>query len=72
MRTLATLGLLALIASGAGGCATVKPWDRGDLARLERHNQRREDARAYEAHFWMVREASVGATGAPGGGCGCN
>lgn len=72
MRSLVIAALLSLVALGAGACATVEPWERGDLARLERHNERREDARGYEAHFWMVRESSVGATGAPGGGCGCN
>jgi len=75
-RTLSRLAGFLLVASFAGfamaGCAHVKPWEKGGLARLEQHVTRCSGARGYESHMWMVREGPVGGTGEPGGGCGCN
>ena len=54
------------------GCARIKPWQREDLARIERQLDRCSASRAYETHMWMVRESAIGGAGKPGGGCGCN
>ncbi len=64
--------MLFLLSWLAVGCARVKPWQRGNLARIERCVERDASARAYEAHMWMVREGAAGGYGKPGGGCGCN
>ncbi len=53
-------------------CVTVRPWERGDLAKMEQQAERCAASMNYEAHFWMVREGAIGGTGAPAGGCGCN
>lgn len=67
------LAALALLGAGAlAGCAHVQPWEREDLAAMERSADREAAARGYQAHFWMVREGALGGTGEPGGGCGCN
>jgi len=57
---------------GEAGCGHVSPWEREDLARMERSSVRHSTSAGYEAHLWMVREGVVGGTGEPGGGCGCN
>jgi hypothetical protein len=62
--------LLSLIASA--GCATVAPYERGTLARTDMQLERNGDAAAGQQHADAYREGSVGATGASGGGCGCN
>jgi hypothetical protein len=53
-----------------GGCASVEPWERGDLARPQM-----TDAdgvhRALLDHVYESREAAAGKTSARGGGCGC-
>lgn len=71
MRPKMVLGLLAL-ALALGGCASVKPWQRENLARIEKELDRDGAARSFEAHMWMVREGAAGGSGKPGGGCGCN
>jgi hypothetical protein len=62
--------LLALLTSA--GCATVAPYERGTLARTDMQLERNADASAGQQHADAYREGSVGATGASGGGCGCN
>jgi uncharacterized protein DUF4266 len=54
--------------------APLRPWQRGELAhRLMRADDpARIEARKAELHALWAREASVGAAGESGGGCGCN
>src|SRR5262245_42269808 len=68
----ALAGALAVSSLGGAGCAPVRPWERGAIARMAKHADRCGPARTYEAHLWMVREGPAGGTGRPGGGCGCN
>ena len=54
------------------GCAVVAPYERERLARRDMQLQRSADASAGEQHANAYREASSGAEGTSGGGCGCN
>ena len=65
--------LLAAVLAGsmALGCASVRPWERRLLAhRCLDPEARPEELRA-ELHMLGAREASRGAAGDTGGGCGC-
>jgi hypothetical protein len=65
---LAALGCLAL----TGGCANVKPWERGALADYTMRPDRDPLAVSLSEHMWFSREAASGGRGVGGGGCGCN
>ena len=69
MRTTLMLATLALLAAG---CSVVAPYERERLARRDMQLQRSSDASAGEQHANAYREASTGAEGTTGGGCGCN
>jgi Domain of unknown function (DUF4266) len=66
---------LALIAALAG-CASLEPWvkpyEREHLADPIMSLSRNSIAATYRDHVFETREGSHGATGAVGGGCGCN
>jgi hypothetical protein len=66
-RTIA-LGALVLVT----GCATVKPYERGRLARPDMALDAASDLRAGQDHATDYREGSAGGFGGGGGGCGCN
>jgi hypothetical protein len=53
-------------------CAAVAPYERERLASRDMQMQRSQDASAGEQHANAYREASSGAEGTSGGGCGCN
>ena len=59
-RILLLPAVVALVSFVSAGCAHVKPWERGHLAKLEQHVARCGSARGYEAHMWMVREGPMG------------
>ena len=65
---------LILVATAAtlSGCATVAPYERETLAREDMQLSRSADLTAGSQHATAYREGSAGATGAAGGGCGCN
>ena len=56
----------------AGGCTTVKPWERGTLADYTMRADRDPLSTALSEHVWFSREAANGGKGVGGGGCGCN
>jgi hypothetical protein len=70
--------LLAVLALGAalGGCAPIEPWvkpyEREHLADPIMSLSRNSIAAVYRDHVFETREGSHGASGAVGGGCGCN
>jgi hypothetical protein len=68
-RGLAVTLALALMAL-AGGCARLKPWERGKLAHATMLLG--DDARPGEAHVYAIHEGAVGGASAVEGGCGCN
>lgn len=54
------------------GCSTVKPWQRGTLAKPEMSWSPDPLETTLESHIYYSKEASFGGTAAAGGGCGCN
>ena len=83
MRKLARSGaaLLVLGATLLGGCSSfsvptvepwVKPYERERLADPIMRFNRDALAAKHSEHVRDIREASRGATGVQGGGCGCN
>jgi hypothetical protein len=69
----------ALFAFAAGatlaGCHIepwVKPYERDHLADPVMSFDRDPVSSAYTGHVYEAREGARGATGAAGGGCGCN
>jgi len=75
MNTLRLLSIGCVIASLLSGCAVqpwVKPYERERLADPIMKFSRDALADKHREHVRDVREASRGATGVQGGGCGCN
>jgi Domain of unknown function (DUF4266) len=70
-RRLAALALLLV-----AGCTSVQPWvkpyEREHLADPIMSLSRNSVSATYLDHMFETREGSHGATGAVGGGCGCN
>jgi hypothetical protein len=66
--------LLATSLLGAGSCASVKPWERGDLA--QRCMTSGLPDQGLQAAYWRKIHESLTAgtlsTTAAGGGCGCS
>lgn len=56
----------------AGGCASVAPYEREQLAHPEMADEPAPEAARFDAHVAGAKEGALdpGATG--GGGCGCN
>ena len=72
LRIRARLLLSLGCALACAACATVQPYERERLAKRDMQLEREPDASAGESHAVAYREGSSGATGATGGGCGCN
>lgn len=66
---LAAVGLAAL---AAGGCAEVRPWERGILAKPEMQLAPDKMGSYVDDHTYFSKEAATGGKGVGGGGCGCN
>jgi hypothetical protein len=64
--------LCGFFSLGAGACARVKPWERGQLARPVMDPSRDTLGLAMARHMYFSREAASGGEGVGGGGCGCN
>jgi hypothetical protein len=73
-RTLAMPSLLAcLVLAGCSGVEPwVKPYERQNFADPIMSANRDPVAASYLNHVFEAREGARGATGAHGGGCGCN
>jgi len=69
-RLLAVLVAVALGASS--GCATVRPWEREDLAKPAMRVGGDPDESAQLDHTFAARESAMGAGSSAGGGCACN
>nr|WP_184034095.1 DUF4266 domain-containing protein [Chitinivorax tropicus] len=55
------------------GCAQVKPWEKGQLARDDMQaGGPYVMAGVMHEHVFSSKEASRGGNGVGGGGCGCN
>ena len=64
--------MLIVFLPTAGGCATVKPWQREALADPIMQPGRNPIAAAQLDHVYFSREAASGGNTVGGGGCGCN
>ena len=75
MRLTRGLGIaltLAVLAGCAAPTPWVKPYEREHLADPIMSFNRDPVASSYVDHVFETREGAHGATGAVGGGCGCN
>ena len=54
------------------GCASVEPWQRGNLARPEMQISGDPVDDLLLQQVFYSKEAASGGIGAAGGGCGCN
>ena len=57
---------------GLGGCANVKPSQRGIFADATMRPDRDPLGERFLEHTCFSREAATGGRGVSGGGCGCN
>lgn len=64
--------ILAALALSLGACASVKPWERGTLARPEMQLDSNPLQTGLYEQVYDSKEAAGGATKAAGAGCGCN
>jgi len=53
-------------------CATVSPYERGDLSRPGMDSSREAGEAGFHAHVNDSREGATGGNTSTGGGCGCN
>ena len=76
LRRSTLVALLAVASTVAlGGCSVepwVKPYERDHLADPIMSFDRDPVSSSYIGHVYEAREGARGATGAAGGGCGCN
>ncbi len=75
VRRLVCAGMVAAgVVAGLGltGCATVEPWERGQLADYKSRPDRDPLVTVLDDHVYFTREAATGGRGVGGGGCGCN
>lgn len=72
MKRFLWLAVILALPLLAGGCATVKPWDRDLLAEKEMTFNPCPMLHAIDEHIYFSKEASMGGQDASGGGCGCN
>jgi hypothetical protein len=70
-RALVVVAALGVLATSAG-CGAVAPYERGKLAKPKMQLDPSPEATLLENHVYDYREGSAGASGAVGGGCGCN
>jgi hypothetical protein len=71
-KTTTFLVTVAALLALAGGCAPVKPWERGTLADPIMRADRDPIAQGLIDHVFFSREAASGGRTVGGGGCGCN
>lgn len=70
-RTLLIAVLLLAILMGSG-CAPVKPWQKGNLAKPHMAFDPDPLEARFRQHVFQSKEGSFGGYGVGGGGCGCN
>ena len=64
--------IVLLVAVASGGCTTVEPWQKGELA-ISPMLMEDDACHRFERNIEAYREGAVGANGGKtGGGCGCS
>jgi hypothetical protein len=53
-------------------CSTVKPWERGTLAKVSMQGAPIAQKAILDNHIYFSKEGASGGGQAVGGGCGCN
>ncbi len=71
MKKIFAISILLILLS-ACQLSTVKPWERGILARTDMQFDPDPLTTAIDDHTYFSKEASSGGRGFAGGGCGCN
>ena len=70
--TVLACSILMLGALLLGGCATVEPWQKGELA-VDPMQIEDDKCHRFERNIEVYREGAAGANGGKsGGGCGCS
>lgn len=64
--------LLLVSAVVCGGCAEVKPWQKGNLAKAQMSFDTDPLESHFRQHVYDSKEGSFGGYGVSAGGCGCN
>lgn len=54
------------------GCASVQPWEKGNLAKAAMSLDGDALGTKQKLHIYASKEAASGGQGVGGGGCGCN
>ena len=72
MRRTATVLLLLCLGATSVACQSVRPWERGELARRDMAWDPDGLEAQRRGHVYWSKEASLPGGGAGGGGCGCN
>ncbi len=63
---------IALVFTALCGCESVKPWQKGNLARYEMSFSADVLEQKLNDHTYFAKEASSSGNAVSGGGCGCN
>lgn len=66
------LGLLSICIIFLCACSTVKPWEKGYLAKDTMQGDAHVNKAALDRHIYFSKEGASGGGRAAGGGCGCN
>ena len=71
LGALARGAVTSILLMGLAACASVEPWERGNLAKPEMQLEPHPAQRALRDHVYGSREAAASGASAAGGGCGC-
>lgn len=72
MKVCTKMGAMMLLFIALCGCETVKPWQKGNLARYEMGFATDVLEQKLNDHTYFAKEASSSGNAVSGGGCGCN
>jgi hypothetical protein len=72
LRTCARALCLVTLLLFATGCQSVRPWERGHLARRDMSWDPDTLEAQRRGHVYFSKEAALSGGGGGGGGCGCN
>lgn len=72
MRSLSILAMACAVLLLAQGCAPVKAWERGNLAKPEMALVTDPMHATINSHIYHSKEGASAIAAGSGGGCGCN